>query len=281
MKKAIASTLFIVMLGGCFFLSVKLASRKAYIHTEPSVLYIPKGKYMKIMSLSYDNLVADLLYLWTIQYTGQKGIDKNYNQIKHIYEVITDLDPAFLDAYYIGAMIMVLDAGNVEDSLELLDKGIKKNPDEYMLAVEAAFYCYNNKKYLKAAEYFEKAIKMDDSEDKSSFPRRMYAAMFEKAEKNEKALKYWKEVHRNAAEDRIKRISGKHIFNIKTKIDIKKIKSALSEYKKDRGEYPKTLKRLVEAGYLNKLPVDPRGHPYIYDPGELEIKPGSKFKYTK
>jgi general secretion pathway protein G len=56
------------------------------------------------------------------------------------------------------------------------------------------------------------------------------------------------------------------------------IRSALGQYKVDSSSYPKSLQDLVQkpdeatnwhGPYLDKLPVDPWGHKYIYDyPGK-------------
>ena len=52
------------------------------------------------------------------------------------------------------------------------------------------------------------------------------------------------------------------------------VKSALDQYKVDVGNYPKSLQDLVQqpsgttswhGPYLDRLPVDPWGNPYVYD----------------
>src|SRR6267143_989568 len=56
------------------------------------LLYLPAGKYMKVMALGFDGLLADLIYLWSIQYYGNYDIQDRYDYLEHIYdEVITEL----------------------------------------------------------------------------------------------------------------------------------------------------------------------------------------------
>jgi general secretion pathway protein G len=71
---------------------------------------------------------------------------------------------------------------------------------------------------------------------------------------------------------------------VKAKVDIRNIQSALAYFKTDTGRFPTTsegLEALVtnpgiqgynNEGYLERLPVDPWGHRYVY------ISPGIKSK---
>lgn len=63
----------------------------------------------------------------------------------------------------------------------------------------------------------------------------------------------------------------------KAKLDISNINSALKTYYAKKGKYPDTgtgLKALVDAQILDKTPIDPWDHEYVYllDSGKPEIK---------
>ncbi len=63
---------------------------------------------------------------------------------------------------------------------------------------------------------------------------------------------------------------------VKAKLDIKNIESALSMFNADTGRFPTTSEGLAALvknpgikgynpdGYLDRIPIDPWGHPYIY-----------------
>ena len=77
------------------------------------LLYLPSGKYLKVAALGFDGLLADLLYLWSIQYYGNYDIKDRYTYLERIYDqVITELDPHYLDPYLVGALIMTAEARN-------------------------------------------------------------------------------------------------------------------------------------------------------------------------
>lgn len=56
----------------------------------------------------------------------------------------------------------------------------------------------------------------------------------------------------------------RHENIIKTQLSIKSVVTVIEEYKKDKGEYPKSLDQL-KGIYLTKIPEDIWGNPYIYE----------------
>jgi general secretion pathway protein G len=56
----------------------------------------------------------------------------------------------------------------------------------------------------------------------------------------------------------------RHENIIKTQLSIKSVITVIEEYKKDRGEYPKSLDQL-KGIYITKIPQDIWGNPYIYE----------------
>src|SRR5881296_4490473 len=99
------------------------------------LLYLPSGKFLKVMALGFDGLLADVLYLWSIQYYANYDIRDRYNYLEQIYDqVITELDPHYLDPYLVGALIMTAEARNPEMALRLLDKAVSANPDQWLPA---------------------------------------------------------------------------------------------------------------------------------------------------
>src|SRR5712692_8762086 len=68
------------------------------------LLYLPSGKYLKIAALGFDGILADTIYLWSIQYYGDYEIKDRYHYLEKIYtQVIAELDPHYLDPYLIGS----------------------------------------------------------------------------------------------------------------------------------------------------------------------------------
>ena len=81
------------------------------------LLYLPSPEMLKIMSLGNPGLAADILYLWSIQYYSLYQPHERFLYLETIYNLITDLDPLYVDAYRIGALIMQIQTGGDQEEL--------------------------------------------------------------------------------------------------------------------------------------------------------------------
>ena len=78
MKK---SFLIIILILSCgLFMGVKVIMDKIPRSKVPgaSIIYIPSGKYLKHATFGYSSLMADLIYIWAIQYYGNYTIAERY-----------------------------------------------------------------------------------------------------------------------------------------------------------------------------------------------------------
>jgi len=229
------------------------------------LLYLPSGRYLKLVSLGFDGLVADMIYLWSIQYYGNYAIADRYDYLEKIYgDIIVELDPRYLDPYLIGSMIMTTEARNPEMALRLLDKGIEKNPDTWILAFEAGFICYDNlHDYARAARYFEKALKAPDVHP---LVRRLYAGMYERAGDRRTSLREWAEIYQSAKDVYVRNIAWNHVHDLKVQVDLADLEGAVARFRALAGRPPGSLGELVEGGVIAALPSDPEDRDYLYDP---------------
>jgi len=235
------------------------------------MLYLPSGRYLKIVSLGFDAVVADAIYLWAIQYYGNYSIQDRYNYLEHIFrDVVTELDPHYLDAYLTGSLIMSSEARQPEMALRLLDKGIERNPGAWILAFDAGFLCYQGlKDYPRAATYFEKAVQAPDVHPQV---RRFYAEMYRRAGDPRASLREWSGIYSTAGDDYVRTVAWNHVHDLKVQVDLEDLNVAIGAFRGRFARTPLRLQDLVRAGLLAELPLDPEGQPYDYDPraGEAE-----------
>lgn len=236
-----------------------------------SVIYVPSGKYLKLAAFGYNSLAADLIYIWAIQYYSNTGIAERFNYLDHIFSVISELDPHYLDPYQIGALIAIYDARDFELALQLLDRGLIHNPKEWILPFEAGHYAQLViKDYRLARHYYQKTMEIEGA---PAIAKRLYAnAAFMTAD-YETAWKTWLEVYQEAEDERIKKIASNHLYQVKAALDIKNIQEAIDRFTEIYGRKPAELQELVSAGLLNSLPKDFDGQDYVYNPKKGEVKP--------
>jgi len=227
------------------------------------MLYLPSGKYLKPATFGYYGVAADFIYLWSIQYYGDPGFHPQMEYLKHTYDIITELDPQYLDAYQTGALFMFSEGRNPKAGLQLLDQGLERNPKQWIFPLDAGFYCIMRLRNEKlAAEYFAKAAKIPGAN--SLAKRALASAQFKLGDKVS-ALELWKEVFETAENATIKQTAYQQIYELRVLIDLDVMRSAIQEYEKQFGRPPLNLDQLVSRGYLKAVPEDPDGNAYDYD----------------
>ena len=235
-----------------------------------SIIYVPSGKYLKYATFGCSSLLADLVYLWAIQYYSDESITDRFQHLDHIFSIISELDSRYSDPYDVGALIAAYEAGDLGLSLKILDKGLENIPDQWFFPYTAGHYAqFIKKDPALAQEYYKKAMAIKGAPD---VIRRLYADAIFKAMDYERALQTWLEIFETAKEDRIKKIASNHIYQVKAAMDIQNIKQAIEKFKKRFGRLPMELSQLVKAGFLNTLPKDLDGKDYLYDSQTGEVK---------
>src|SRR3989441_603979 len=235
------------------------------------LLYLPSGKFLKVMALGFDGLLADVLYLWSIQYYGNYDIKDRFDYLERIYEqVITELDPHYLDPYLVGALIMTAEARKPEMALKLLDKGVRANPDQGIMPFEAGFLCYNDlHDYRRAAVYFEKALGVPGVHP---LVHRFYAEMYNRAGDKRTSLKEWLEIYQTATDPYVHNVAWNHVHDLKVDVDLADLRDAVSRFRAREKRPPRRLQEIVASGLLQALPRDPEDGDYLYDPRAGEVR---------
>ena len=216
-------------------------------------------------------LLADLIYIWAIQYYGDYEIPDSYLHLEHIFSIIAELDPLYFDPIDVAAFIAVYEARDLDLGIKILDMGLEKNPKEWFFPYQAAHYLqFMRKDHERAQEYYKKTMSI---EGYPPIVRRLYADAIFKATDNQRAIEEWLEIFRTAEDKRTKRVASNHLYNIKATIDTEKLQEAIAQYKEKFGRFPADLSKLVYAGFLDSIPKDMDGKDYLYDSQNGEVKP--------
>lgn len=234
------------------------------------LLYLPSGKYLKPVALGYDSVLADFVYLWSIQYFSFYGSPERSKYIKHTYEIITELDPKYVDAYETGALFLFFEGKDPRTGLDLLETGFARNPTEWVLPTDAGFYCWLTlKDYKQARFYFAQAVQAPGA---PVMLRRMLAATYVKLGEKQQAYILWREIYEMTDKPTRKRIAGQHMRELRILMDIERLQKAIDAYRAKYGTNPLSLGRLVNVGLIENVPLDPDGNMYDYDPARGKVK---------
>lgn len=264
MRRIFTIVLLAASLAGAAWSRERLAGIAGPGETEKELLYLPNGKYLKASSLGYEGVVADAVYLWAIQYYADYERRDRYAYVEHVFgDVIAELDPHYVDPYWLGALILTMEKGDLEAGLRLLDKGFEKNPGAWTLPHLAGWECDRHGDHLRAAAYFERAAAVPGA---PTFVRRLKAGMLRRAGDVRGALASWREVLDDPDSDATAReIAERQARDLQVRVDVEDLDLAVASYRAARGRNPASLSDLVATGLLRALPVDPDGHAYAYD----------------
>jgi tetratricopeptide (TPR) repeat protein len=264
--------LFLILTCGVF-MNLKIVTNRILRKKIPgsSIIYLPKGEYLKYGTFGYSSFLADLIYIWAIQYYSDYTILDSYLYLEHIFAIIAELDPLYFDPIDMGAFIAAYEAQDLELAVKILDMGLEKNPKEWFFPYQAAHYIqFIQKDHERAQEYYKKTMSI---EGYPPIVRRLYASAIFKAQDYQRALEAWLEIYNSAEDERTKKVASNHLYNIKATMDIEKLQDAVAKYKEKYGRYPADLSRLVSARFLNSIPKDMDDKEYLYDSQTGEVNP--------
>lgn len=228
-----------------------------------SIIYLPSGKYLKYATFGYSSLLADLIYIWSIQFYSSYDIPNRFDYLEHIFSIIAELDPRYLDPYELGAMIAIYEARNPTLAFRILDLGLEKNPQEWIFPYEAGHYAQMFlKDFAVAQKYYEKAMAIEGS---PPILKRLFAHAAYRRGDYQTAWQNWLDIYQSTQDPRIKKIASNHLYLVKSAIDKERVEKALRQFRKKFGSYPERLNDLVVHGFLPEVPKDLDGQDYLYD----------------
>jgi hypothetical protein len=129
--------------------------------------YLPKGEYLRIAALGYRQVIADLIWLKAVYHFGERKQTKaGYRWVYHAVDVLTDLDPKFAMAYYAAGTILGVWSGQINESIAILEKGMRHNSDMWQLPFVIGYdYYYELCDPVRAAGYFRQASLLPGAPD--------------------------------------------------------------------------------------------------------------------
>jgi hypothetical protein len=231
------------------------------------LLYLPSPEMLKIMSLGNPGLAADILFLWSIQYYSGFKPDERFLYLETIYNLITDLDPLYFDAYRIGTLIMGIQTGGDEARLKmsvrrLFDKGLGNLPGSWQLAEAAAWDLFMRFQDQEAAlHYAEIAAAHSDAPGRI---KRMVGVWRDKerAWTIDDSIEYWRHAVDDAEDEYDRTMCVSHLYDAVAAKDRKTLAAVLAYYSVRHGSCAESWEELIETGLIREVPLDLVGKPY-------------------
>lgn len=176
------------------FLSFSVAlDRRPLQEVGEELAYLPKAKYLKPALLGFEHLAADLFWLEAIQYFGKHyEADRRYPKLYPLVDLVTSLDPQFLDAFRLGALFLTI-ARQYPEAITIYEKGIAQNPDWWELPHDLGrLYYLELKDYPRALTWWERTAKLPGH---PHYIPRFVARLYAQTGHLETALELWQEMY--------------------------------------------------------------------------------------
>jgi tetratricopeptide (TPR) repeat protein len=250
------------------------------MHQEKDDLVLRSGPLLKALSLEYAPLIAQLYWTRVVQYYGNKHASRqaNLELLWPLLDVTTTLDPHLTVAYRFGSMFLSEPppdgAGMPQRAIELMQRGIRENPENWRFYEDLGFiYYFELKDYPKAAQAFLEGSKQPGA---MVWMKAFAARISEKGETQETSVLLWSEIYNSTSDPSIKRNAQIHLQLLKAQADCEQLDKIAAEYEKRSGQPPRNMRDLVNAGLLPGQPGDAEGFVYVFDEnGKAQINPAS------
>jgi len=116
------------------------------------LVYLPPTRFLRAVSLGYEEALANVLWFRTISYFGgHYQSDRIYPWLAAMCNAVTDLDPRAEHVYRFGGVILPWEADRIDDGIALLEKGVHNMPDSWQLQYMLGFSYYFFSDDLSAA----------------------------------------------------------------------------------------------------------------------------------
>ena len=258
MRRLLPFLLLVAALGIYFPLSQGMWDSRAQSRAETPAGYLIPSKFSRILALGNQGLLSDFLFLKTATYIGGKSApslgEADWQFVFRSLDVVTDLDPYFVDPYMLGEGLLAWDAEQPELANQLLIKGTKYRTDDWRLPFFIGFnHFYFLKDYETAAGHIMTAAQLPGS---PAYLKTLGARLAYYGGKSKTALLFLQEILAETNDPLLRKYLSKRLTALERAV---LIEEAVEKFKAQQGRVPNPLSELVAAGYLAELPIDPYG----------------------
>ena len=242
-----------------------------------------QGARLKGFVFGAEGLVADWYWMNSLQYIGGKISSVGLNNLnlddltalnpRLLYPYLntaTELDPNFMAPYSYGATI--LPAIDPAQAVELTEKGIRNNPEQWRLFQYLGYIHWRSKDYEKAADAYTRGSRVPGAPD---FFAMMAAKMKTEGGSRDVAREIYQQIVDESQDDTSRKSAALRLLQIDSLDDRDVINPALRAFKERNGRCATNWKEILPMLANVKLPrgrelkidnannlVDPTGVPY-------------------
>lgn len=234
------------------------------------LLYLPSGTILRRLAMGHEGLLANIYWTRVVQYFGRKKLahSARFDLLGRLLQITTELDPQLVIAYRFGAIFLAEKspggAGQPQEALQLLRRGIVANPNYWRLWQDVGFiYYWDLKDYASAARAFQTGSERPGAH---VWMKVLAASVAAEGGNIASSRLLWSEIYRQADDDQIRKSAFEHLQALRAQEDLEHLNRLLTQFRQKQGRAAGSLLELVSEGYLPAIPHDPSGEPYRLTP---------------
>jgi hypothetical protein len=247
---------------------------------EDNELMLRSGSVLKRMSLGYDSLLADIYWTRTVQYYGRNTEIRGskFPQLWPLLDITTTLDPKLIPAYRFGGVFLSepppSGAADPNRAVELTQRGIAANPDDWQMGATLGFlYYWYLKDYPKSSAAYLQASKNPNAVGWLGMMAARVALMSDSADTSKMI---WSEIYQSTPNPLIRKQAQQHLEALHAMQDIQLLNDLSEKYRATYGHYPLSMEDLTKSGFIRGVPTDPSGELYVIGvDGKANVGPRS------
>jgi tetratricopeptide (TPR) repeat protein len=264
----------------------KIDVQRAGFAREQDEVVVRSAKLTKLMSMEFAPLLADVYWTRAVQYYGDKHAQKkkDLDLLWPLLDIATTLDPNLLPAYRFGGMFLAdkppAGAGRPDLAIQLIERGIRENPDYWRFYEDLGFiYYFDLKDYTKASQAFLEGSKQPQA---LIWMKVMAAKIAEEGNSPATSEFLWSEIYNSTKDEAMKKNAFDHLRLLKVEQDCRALDALNAEYTARMGRRATRVSELIDARLIGGVPVDPAGFPYVIgNDGKTELNLNSPLLETQ
>lgn len=273
LTKTVLATVILALAGITVFAQMRADAFKPQRKDE--IVYLPNQKLLMHFTAGMNSIVADLLWLRCVQYTGVEIKEShNFAWLKQMLNTIVKMDPHFADVYRYGGIFLASIKADDSAGLDLLQRGIVARPDVWSLPYEAAMIFLLNRRdepgsRRVAAYYLAMAVASGKA---PKFVADVASTLQGEYNLDDIESEMWTNLE-GSDDQMLRDLAARKQQELQIRKNLRTLDDNVERFRQATGRQPTSLEEIIEAGFFGapakeapgSLLNDPIGGKYFLD----------------
>lgn len=238
---------------------------------ENPLLWVRSGAALQRLALGYDALVADAYWIRAVVYYGDRrraeGGQRNYAALHPLLDLVTSLDPHFRIAYRFGSIFLTepppAGPGRPDQAIQLLQRAIERDSGRWEYYYDIGFvYYWWLRDYQSAAAWFLRGAERPNA---AEWLRPLAATTLASGGDRRTARQLWTQLL-SSDMAYLKSQAELRLLQLDAMDGIAELAPILQRFINRERRMPRSWQELATVERLSRVPADPTGVPFVFDP---------------